>query len=36
MLAVIDYGAGNLRSVFHALNYLGVQEMRLVQAPEEL
>ena len=36
MLAVIDYGAGNLRSVLHALNYLGVQEMRLVQAPEEL
>ena len=36
MLAVIDYGAGNLRSVLHALNYLGVQEMRLVQTPDEL
>lgn len=36
MLAVIDYGAGNLRSVLHALNYLGVQDMRLVQAPDEL
>ncbi len=36
MLAVIDYGAGNLRSVLHALKYLGVTDMRLVQAPDEL
>jgi len=36
MLAVIDYGAGNLRSVLHALNYLGVENMRLVQSPDEL
>ncbi len=31
MLAVIDYGAGNLRSVVHALRTLGVTDMRIVQ-----
>jgi len=36
MLAVIDYGAGNLRSVLHALKHLGVQNMQLVRSPEEL
>jgi glutamine amidotransferase len=36
MLAVIDYGAGNLRSVLHALNYLGVESMRVIRAPHEL
>jgi glutamine amidotransferase len=36
MLAVIDYGAGNLRSVLHALNHLGVSNLRLVHAPDEL
>ncbi|MFN8530768.1 MAG: imidazole glycerol phosphate synthase subunit HisH [Anaerolineae bacterium] len=36
MLAVIDYGAGNLRSVVHALGYLGVDSMRIVRAPHEL
>ncbi len=36
MLAVIDYGAGNLRSVLHALDYLGVESMRLVRSPHEL
>jgi glutamine amidotransferase len=36
MLAVIDYGAGNLRSVVHALNYLGVDNMRIVQSSHEL
>jgi glutamine amidotransferase len=36
MLAVIDYGAGNLRSVVHALNYLGVESMRVVQSAHEL
>ena len=36
MLAVIDYGASNLRSVIHALNYLGVEDMRVVRAPHEL
>lgn len=36
MLAVIDYGAGNLRSVLHALKHLQVAEMRLVQRPDEL
>ena len=36
MLAVIDYGAGNLRSVLHALKHLGARDMRLVQSPEQL
>jgi glutamine amidotransferase len=36
MLAVIDYGAGNLRSVMHALNHLGVDNVRLVQTPDDL
>lgn len=36
MLAVIDYGAGNLRSVVHALTYLGVGSMRIVRQPHEL
>jgi glutamine amidotransferase len=36
MLAVIDYGAGNLRSVVHALNYLGVDNMRVVRSAHEL
>lgn len=36
MLAVIDYGAGNLRSVLHALHYLGVADIRLVQKADEL
>ncbi len=36
MLAVIDYGAGNLRSVLHALNYLGVESMRVVHSAHEL
>lgn len=36
MLAVIDYGAGNLRSVLHALKHLGVENMQLVRSPQEL
>ncbi len=36
MLAVIDYGAGNLRSVLHALKHLHVTDMRLVQRPDQL
>lgn len=36
MLAVIDYGAGNLRSVVHALNYLGVESMRIVHTAHGL
>lgn len=36
MLAVIDYGAGNLRSVLHALNHLGIEDIQLVQQPEQL
>ncbi len=36
MLAVIDYGAGNLRSVLHALKHLEAQDVRLVRAPEQL
>jgi glutamine amidotransferase len=36
MLAVIDYGAGNLRSVLHALTSLGVSSLRVVRAPHEM
>jgi imidazole glycerol-phosphate synthase subunit HisH len=36
MLTVIDYGAGNLRSVLHALNHLGVVNVRLVHEPADL
>ncbi|MEO8612236.1 MAG: imidazole glycerol phosphate synthase subunit HisH [Chloroflexota bacterium] len=36
MLAVIDYGAGNLRSVLHALNHLEVESVRLVQDAHDL
>jgi glutamine amidotransferase len=36
MLAVIDYGAGNLRSVLHALNHLEVESIRVVHAAYEL
>jgi glutamine amidotransferase len=36
MLAVIDYGAGNLRSVVHALNHLGVETMRIARTPADL
>jgi glutamine amidotransferase len=36
MLAVIDYGAGNLRSVLHALNYLGADSIRIVRTPRDL
>lgn len=36
MLAVIDYGAGNLRSVLHALKHLQAQNLRLVQHGSEL
>ena len=36
MLAVIDYGAGNLRSVLHALKHLDVRDMRLARHPDEL
>ena len=36
MLAVIDYGAGNLRSVLHALSHLGISDLRLVREPKEL
>lgn len=35
MIAIIDYGMSNLRSVRHALEYLGA-EPRIVQSPEEL
>jgi glutamine amidotransferase len=35
MIAVIDYGAGNLRSVVNALGRLGY-EPRIVSAPEEV
>lgn len=36
MLAVIDYGAGNLRSVMHALTYLHAEDIQLVQDPAQL
>lgn len=36
MLAVIDYGAGNLRSVLHALKYLGATNINLVQNSDNL
>ncbi len=36
MLVVIDYGAGNLRSVLHALNHLGVESIRIARAPHDL
>ena len=36
MLAVIDYGAGNLRSVLHALRTLGASELCIVQHGDEL
>ncbi len=36
MLAVIDYGAGNLRSVLHALRHLGARDMQVVQDPQPL
>jgi len=36
MLAIIDYGAGNLRSVLHALRHLRAPNMQLVQAPRQL
>ena len=36
MLAVIDYGAGNLHSVLHALNHLGVASIRVVRQPHDL
>lgn len=35
-LAVIDYGAGNLRSVLHALHHLGTENVQLVQEPGQL
>lgn len=31
MIAVIDFGAGNLRSVMHALHYLGEQKVALIR-----
>jgi glutamine amidotransferase len=36
LLAVIDYGAGNLRSVLHALNYLGAENIRVVREARDL
>jgi glutamine amidotransferase len=36
MLAVIDYGAGNLRSVLHALNHLQAENVRVVRTAYEL
>lgn len=36
MLAVIDYGAGNLRSVMHALKHLKAEDVHLVQEAQQL
>ncbi|XWX04903.1 imidazole glycerol phosphate synthase subunit HisH [Aggregatilineales bacterium SYSU G02658] len=36
MLAVVDYGAGNLRSVMHALNHLHAPALKLVQHADDL
>ncbi len=36
MLVVVDYGAGNLGSVLHALNYLRAENMRVVQDGRDL
>jgi glutamine amidotransferase len=36
MIAVIDYGAGNLRSVMHALRHLKAEDVLLVQHGREL
>ena len=36
MLAVIDYGAGNLRSVLHALRHLGAEDYHLVHDAKDL
>ena len=35
MIALIDYGAGNLRSVHKALKYVGA-EVRIVTRPDEI
>lgn len=36
MLAVIDYGAGNLHSVLHALQHIGASDIQIVRYPEQL
>mgnify|MGYP000881521104 CR=1 FL=1 len=36
MLAIIDYGAGNLRSVMHALKHLKVPDAVVVQTPDQM
>jgi imidazole glycerol-phosphate synthase subunit HisH len=36
MLAVVDYGAGNLRSVMHALKHLHAEEIQLVREPSQM
>jgi imidazoleglycerol phosphate synthase glutamine amidotransferase subunit HisH len=36
MIAIIDYGAGNLRSVRNTLTYLGAGELVTVSRPDQL
>ncbi|MCO6443010.1 MAG: imidazole glycerol phosphate synthase subunit HisH, partial [Anaerolineae bacterium] len=36
MLAVVDYGAGNLRSVIHALRHLDAHDIEIVRDPTAL
>ena len=35
MIGIIDYGAGNLRSVFNAFRYLG-QDVKICEGPKEI
>ena len=35
MISLLDYGAGNVRSVVNAIEHLG-EQVRLVSSPEEL
>ena len=36
MLAVIDYGAGNLRSVLHSLKYLQAHDVQVIHEADQL
>ncbi len=35
MIGIVDYGSGNLRSVFNAFRYLG-QDVRICESPDDL